>query len=394
MAQARKAASSDQGLVTEHLEPRLRVGSRLLADAYAGDGALLLRAGAEVGSKRRLLRLSQSDVRFGDERSTEIPIDMSRERELEERELATAEFHDCIERARSLRDEVVSDITAVFSRIESAGKVDVGVAENAASSLVSEMVCNSRALVSLTRLKDADSYTFTHSVNVGILSIYLAMCSGFSDDIEDIAVGALLHDIGKVRIPPSILQKPATLSADEWQLMRRHSEMGVEILEASGGYSEVIRSCVLDHHEKFNGVGYPNAKKGSEIARHARTVAIADVYDALTTDRPYRKAMDPRDAMMLMTDQMSNGFDPALLRRFVAAVGYFPVGSKVKLSDGCLGVVVRNHPTDPLRPAVEIVSDAQGDEVRRFRAVDLRSESGVFVVQFLRDRPLAVGRAA
>lgn len=398
MPRSGKAPIPNQKQVTSCPCSRLRLGSRLLADAYAGDGNLLIRAGAEVDTDSRLNRLLQPDVRFGPDRSPEIPIDLESEAKLDEevsnKELDTAEFRKSIEHARSIKDEVVEDITEVFGRIESSGKVEVRFAEKAVSALVGEMLDDPRALVSLTQLKDADSYTFTHSVNVSILSIYLAMHSGLIEDMELVGTSALLHDIGKLRIPAAILNKPGDLSHEEHKAIRSHPELGVGVLQASGGFCDEVHCAVLDHHEKFNGTGYPNHKNSGGISRHARLISIADVYDALTTDRPYRKAMDPREAMLLMTGHMSKGFDPTLLKRFVAAVGYFPVGSKVKLSDGSLAVVVRNHPSDPLRPAVEIVRDVNGNTLSPALATDLRVEKDVFVARFIKDKTTQIRRAA
>ncbi len=369
--------------------PRLRLGSRLLADAYAGDGNLLLRAGAEIDSECRLNRLLQPDVRFGPERSNKIPIDLEREAHLNNarptNELDTAEFDKSVSRALKIKDEVIRVITEVFDRIKSLDGVEVRFAERAVSSLVNEMLEDPRALVSLTKLKDADAYTFTHSVNVSILAIYLAMHSGLIDDLELIGTAALLHDIGKMSIPLSILNKPSALTSQEQKQIMAHPQMGVDLLKKSGGFPGEIVRAVLDHHEKYCGIGYPNRRNGSSISRHARVISIADVYDALTTDRPYRKAMDPREAMLLMTGHMSKSFEPVLLKEFVAAVGYFPVGSHVKLTNGCWATVVRNHPAEPLQPAVQTIRDAQGRATRETTATDLRRKKDVYVQTFISD---------
>lgn len=168
--------------------------------------------------------------------------------------------------------------------------------------------------------------------------------------------------------------------------MRQHPQNGVDMLSKSGGYSELALTCVLEHHERAHGRGYPAGKSGSQIDQRAMITALADVYDALTTDRPYRGAMNPRDAMLMMTQELGVGFDQNLLKHFVSAIGYFPVGSKVQLSNGYSAIVVKNHPTDPLRPAVELVKDDKGKEVTCERAIDLRDEDSIYVKKFLKER--------
>jgi len=373
---------------SEPTRPRLRIGSKLLADAFAGDGTLLLRAGAGVDSDLRLHRLLQPDVTFGPDGSHIMPLDMDNEAVLDESAEPSdpEQFHKHVRRAYLLKTDVVQKVTKVFSRIGSTGTIDVGFAKSMVSALIGDMLDDPRALVSLTQLKDADAYTYTHSVNVGILTIYLAMVAGMHDNLDEIGIGALLHDIGKLTISPRILNKPDKLDAREFKIMRGHPKTGVDLLIKSGGYSQVSLTCVLDHHEKIDGTGYPNGRRSSEIAPYATLTSLADVYDALTTDRPYRKAMNPRDAVMLMTQQMSSGFDPVFLKLFVATVGYFLVGSKVKLSDGSVGVVTRNHRSDPLRPEVELVNEESDNEAKRSGVVDLRKEENIFVSRFIKER--------
>lgn len=374
----------------ESSRQRLRIGSHLLSDAYSLDKTLLLRKGATIETSSQLRRLLRSDVRFGPEMSLEPLLDQEKEDELDmddlEREMDNREFRDRLRHASAIKSEVVKDVTSVFNRIETTGKVDVDFAREATATLVTEMFDDPRALVSLTRLKDNDAYTFTHCVNVSILAIYLAMHAKLKEDIEEIGVGALLHDVGKMLIPASILKKDGKLTFDEMNIIRSHPSLGADLLIKSGGYSDTTIACVLSHHEKASGDGYPNARSEKEIEHCAMVTALADVYDALTTDRSYRKAMNPKDALVLMTEQMGSSFDHRLLKIFISAIGYFPVGSIVKLSNGRVAVIVRNHPCSPLRPTVEFIEDSAGNPISSDHAVDLINEKDVFVTQFVVER--------
>ena len=363
--------------------PVLRVGSRLLQNAYTGGDVLLLRAGHEIRDTAELNRLLQADVTFGPDRSKVIPIDLDNENNISEYDTNISGLNERVQHAATIKAEVVKDVRRVFGRIQSTGETDLEAAQNAVASLVSDMMEDPRAMVSLAQLKNVDAYTFTHSVNVSILAIYLAMKTNHRASFQEIGVGALLHDVGKTRTPSKVLHKQGPLSPFEMLIMKQHPVIGAELLEKSGVTCKLTLSCVRDHHEKVNGLGYPNGKAGKEISTYAMITSLADIYDALTTDRPYRKAMNPRDAMLIMTEKMKMELDPLLLQRFVSAIGYFPVGSHVKLSNGCVGVVVLNHAFDPLRPKVELTKDVIGRNIPCGEMVDLSKQRDMFVKKVL-----------
>lgn len=352
-----------------------RIGSKLLLDAWSADGQLLLRAGARVTTHGELDRLLQPDVRFGSERTAEMPLDLTNEAALE-----AAELLERRERATTLRNEAVEDIQEVFQRIEATGQVDVLTAEAASRKLTGILMEDARAAVSLIHIKDADAYTFTHSVNVGILSAYLAMHTEYRDRVEEIGLGALLHDIGKVNTPVEIIHKPGPLNAEEMDTMKRHPLLGAELLARSGENRASVISCALSHHEKVCGGGYPQGRLGPQIPTGARIVAIADIYDALITNRPYREAYSPRSALDLMSEQMSAALDPALFACFRSIMGLYPIGSEVVLSDGRTGTIINRYATDPERPSVVI----DGGEAATPQVVDLSVDIQVTLKGFKR----------
>lgn len=332
------------------------------------------------------------DVKFGADGATEAISTTSVPQQSDT--VDPSAFRSSQEHALPIKAEVVGNITKVFDRIEVAAELDVQLTRQAVSLLVDEMLKDARALLSLTQLKNADSYTFTHSVNVSILAVYLAMHAGLLDDIERIGAASLVHDIGKTRTPESILRKRGPMTAEERRVMYSHPQLGVDILKTSSAFEEDIIAAVLDHHEKCCGIGYPNRKLGEQISPYAKVIAIADVYDALTTDRPYRKALNPRDAMQMMTGYMSKGFDDELLQQFSEAVGHYPVGSRVRLSNGWAAVVIRSHPTDPLRPVVAILKSPEEEISDITRSIDLRNRTDIAIERFTHEEYTPFSRAA
>ncbi len=175
-----------------------------------------------------------------------------------------------------------------------------------------------RAFRRLVRLVSHDYYTYTHSLHVGIYTIALARQLGLSAEFQrKLGQGALFHDVGKALVPPEILTKPMPLTPDEWQVMKQHPQLGIDLLGTHGQVDEVTRWAVLGHHERMDGRGYPYGLAGDEIALPGRLVALADVYDALTTNRPYQAAMKSFDALNVIKDHMLGGVDRDLFRELV-----------------------------------------------------------------------------
>lgn len=325
MAASRRNLTKGSEEVAELKVSRLRVGSRLLQDAYSGDGSLLLRAGAPVDSELRLERLLQPDVRFGPDRLAEIPVDLENEAELDAAQGTidprVEKFLKNINLAKSVKYEAIEDIKELFRRVNASGEIDLDIAKKIASRLLSCLVKNPPALVSLSQLKDVDKDTFAHSVNVSILAMYLALHTEYREKIEEVGMGALLHDVGKSDMPIHIIRKRGPLSDAEMQLIRRHPVVGYETLRRSGENRQIVLSCVRSHHEKVNGKGYPDGKRGPQIGPYAMVTSIADIYDALTTDRSYRRAYNPKDALDLMLNRMAPELEHSLLQCFAWVIG-------------------------------------------------------------------------
>ncbi|MEZ0232626.1 MAG: HD-GYP domain-containing protein [Methylophilaceae bacterium] len=239
--------------------------------------------------------------------------------------------------------------------------VRMGKALNAedALPLVNEIVAsvarNQGAITSLVRLKSKDNYTYMHSVAVCVLMVALARELGLNEEqIRQAGVAGLYHDVGKMAIPEEILIKPAALSDAEFVVMRKHSEFGHAILSRSKQMDDVCLDVCLHHHEKMDGTGYPHKMKGSEISIFAKMGAVCDVYDAITSDRPYKAGWEPGIALHRMA-QWAGHFDPEILKAFVKCIGIYPIGSLVKLKSGRLAVVIDQSESSLLTPVVKVI---------------------------------------
>ena len=223
--------------------------------------------------------------------------------------------------------------------------------------LVDEMTLsikrNPHALISLVRLKTADNYSYMHSIAVGALMIGLARRMGLDDDsVRQAGLVGLLHDVGKTRVPLAVLNKPGPLDPQEWAIMKEHSQWGFEILKPLG-LDEAIADACLHHHEKVDGSGYPDGLKQGEISLLARMASICDVYDAITSDRPYKEGWQPAIALQRMAQWAPQQFDKSIFEHFVQTVGIYPLGSLVRLQSEHLAVVIDVSESRLLTPQVK-----------------------------------------
>lgn len=213
---------------------------------------------------------------------------------------------------------------------------------DAAEEIAASVHRNPHALIGLTRLRSKDEYTYVHSVAVSALMVNFARHLGLDpDEARELGVAGLLHDVGKMVVPGRILHKPGTLTDEELALVRTHPEQGYRLLTEGEGVSDIALDVARHHHERMDGAGYPLRLTGDEISVHARIAAICDVYDALTSRRPYKDAWTAAEAIGRM-HEWEGHFDPALLFRFMGSVGVYPVGMLVRLRSNRLGVVMDN----------------------------------------------------
>ena len=277
--------------------------------------------------------------------------------------------------ARKLRQRAMRQVADLVEQAQGGRPLDLQPVRSTVGHVIASLRRNERAFASLLRLKSMDTYTYTHSINSCVLSIILGQYGGLTDASEQLGLGALVHDIGKMRLPEEILHKPGGLTAAEWDLVKQHPLVGLQLVGLDRESHQLATDAIAQHHERLDGSGYPAGLRDTEVSLAGRGVAIADVYDARTSDRPYHGASDPPEAMRWIFQRAGDLFDPQLVRAFTASVGLFPIGSLVRLGTGQLAVVASINPAAIRHPTVVIVSDLAGPMSEGPRLLDLAEVS-------------------
>ncbi|MEN6326652.1 MAG: HD-GYP domain-containing protein [Syntrophomonas sp.] len=289
------------------------------------------------------------------------------------------------------RTETIKVLKENFNHLEQQHKLNIRMFRTMVDRIIDELLVNRHILVNLTDIRSFDDYTFAHSVNVCILSIMTGVTMQYNDlKLKELGMGALLHDIGKIRVDREILQKPDDLTREEFEEVKRHSEYGFEILRKYDDLSLLSAHVAYQHHERWDGHGYPRKLAGEHIHEYSRIVAVADVYDALLADRPYRPGYTVNQAMLILKQMSGIYLDSNCVNALLTNISSYPIGSIIELNTGEIGIVVDVNKEMPTRPVVRLIYNGLGKTFSQIHEVDLSKLSTICIVKTLSEKEFAI----
>jgi HD-GYP domain-containing protein (c-di-GMP phosphodiesterase class II) len=347
----------------EHIREGMIVGRRI----YGVNGQVLLNYGAKIQPNyiSRIRKLGYIGIYIEDDISSDIAVD------------------DLID--DTLRYQAVNAVKSTLEKAENGNGFnpkDISGISTIVNEMLDKILSDRKVLMNIMDLKIFDDYTFSHSVNVGVLSMSLGAYMDLSRRaLHELGFASIMHDLGKVFIPKAVLNKPGKLNEEEFEVMKTHSYQGYKHLIGNFQLPDSVTISVLEHHERPDGHGYPDHKKANEISRFGSIIGVCDVFDALTSDRPYRKAMSPSVATEYIVAGSNTQFAERAVKAFLHKVAPYPAGSLVRLSNDSVGIVIENFQDACLRPKVRILMEY--DERITPYTIDLRNDTHYLGVTIL-----------
>ncbi len=280
------------------------------------------------------------------------------------------------------RENAISELRNVFQSIQLGKTFDMGKINQSVNDIIDDLSSNSQILVNLTDIRSFDGYTFSHSINVCVLSIILGKKFKLNElQLKELAIGAILHDVGKIGVSEQIIQKPGPLTSEEMDEVQQHSQYGWQVLRHHPEISLLSAHVAFQHHERPNGKGYPRGLDDKNTALYAKIVGVADAYDAMTSQRVYRAGMLPAEALRLINQLRDIQFNRQAADYLLESVAPFPVGSLVTLNNREVGLVVDVNQTEHTRPVVRLLYQANGKRFTDNREVDLAKNQNLTIVE-------------
>ena len=319
---------------------KLKNGNKIAKTILSADGTVLLGQGVNLTPRyiKRLQEIGISSVYIVDERFPDL------------------EVKDIV--SETTRTESVKITKQIIERIRKGQDLESPKVLGTINGIIDDLLSQDSLVVNLNDIRTYDDYTFGHSVNVCILSLLIGITLGYDQiKLRNLGIGAILHDLGKVYLPSSILQKNSCLTLEEFKEVQKHCQLGFEIIRANQELNILSAHVALQHHERYDGRGYPQGLKGENILEFARIVAIADVYDALSSDRPYRKRYLPHEIYEYMMASCYSIFDPKLMAHFLKYIPPYPIGTLVRLNTKEKAIIIKQNDTCLIRPIVRVTTE-------------------------------------
>lgn len=345
----------------------VRWGMKLAKPIYTSDDKLLIDKGTSLKESYvyKLLSLGINEV-YVEWNKSEYPTEHIEAITLETRR-----------EAMDLVSDVIEKIT--FNR-----QINIDETKRLVNQIIDTLLSSKNSLLYLTDIRTVDNYTFDHSIYVCLYSLIIGIALKYDkQQLEILGVGALLHDIGKIAAPKEVLNKPAKLNEEEYEIIKRHVIVGLQMVEGISDIDETVGLIIRDHHERFDGKGYPEGKRGRDIHEFARIVAICDVYDALTSDRVYKRRIPVHQAIEYLISMGNHQFDYELVKIFINQLAVYPQGTFVKLETGDIAVVVEENYHWPTRPVVSVQFNNKGEALKEYKRIDLSSQLNMAIVDAL-----------
>lgn len=280
-----------------------------------------------------------------------------------------------------LKRNTLKNISKIFKSVCTQNKADTSKSISIMNELIEYVMEKKDIGSTVLDIKTYDNDTYLHCINTGIFSVFLASNLNFNrNNLMEIGIGSILHDVGKLKIPHSIICKNGALTEDEYNEVKNHPIYGEELLRENYLISDNVIKSVLEHHEKFDGSGYPYGLKGNSISKFGKVVSICDVFDAISTDRSYRDKFTPSDAYELILSESGVSFDENIVNVFKNTFSVYPLGCCVKLSNGIEAYVIRQNKGFPDKPIVRVLYDSETKEPVNFYEIDLTKKLDITIV--------------
>ncbi|WP_018132330.1 HD-GYP domain-containing protein [Effusibacillus pohliae] len=346
----------------------LKPGDKLGKPVYTETGQILINTNVELTASmiKRLRELGVQTVYVADPRTDDLVVDETVSHETRQRatQIVFHTFSRMIEARKWNRTLTLSKPGTEFRKMF--------------EDILHELQGKKQLMLHLSGIYSSSNHLYVHSVNVGIYATVLGMVIGLNrNQLIELGVGAMLHDIGKTQIPPEIIEKPGKLTDAEFEQMKKHTTYGYEILREQPDIPLLAAHCALQHHERLDGSGYPRGLQENEIHLYGKIVGLVDTYDALITNRPYRKAYLPHEALDIIFASVGK-YDIGLMTAFRNHIVVYPVGMMVSLNTGESGVVVDVNTKYPHRPIVRVLKNPQGEPIEPYE-IDLSSRLSVMI---------------